>query len=236
MHQLVVWVKHYARVVSLPLFLITMTLSLRVIEYFLDLPPADVLVVSISEWLNRYGLPVLFFSALVEGMLLVGGYFPGVFVIFITMLVADSPQQAALFVAVGTAGLYIAHIANYLLGRYGWYRLLIRFGLRGAIRNAEERVERYGPAAIFSSYWLPSMGSLTDTAAGITRMSFGKFAMYSLASSIFWNSLVGFIVYRVGDAAIAYAAPGGDELLIVLGIIFTWMAILVALDYWKRNR
>lgn len=227
--------RHYLRVVSLPLFLLVVSLSLRVAEHLVDMPEPEVLIALVSGWLSRYGLPVLFVSAIVEGMLLVGGYFPGVFVIFITMLVADTPEQAVLYVAVGTAGLYFAHIANYFLGKYGWYRLLVRMGLRGAIRNAEERVERYGPAAIFSTYWLPSMASLTDTAAGITRMSFAKFALCSLAASVLWNSLAGFTMYQLGEAAIPLVAPGGDDLPLALGILFSWMAVLLALDYRKRR-
>jgi membrane protein DedA with SNARE-associated domain len=227
--------RYYLRVVSLPLFLLIVSLSLRVAEHLVDVPDPEVLIATVSGWLSTYGLPVLFVSAVVEGMLLVGGYFPGVFVIFITMLIAETPQQAVLYVVVGTAGLYLAHIANYFLGKYGWYRLLVRMGLRGAIRNAEERVERYGPVAIFSSYWLPSLASLTDTAAGITRMSFAKFAICSLVASVLWNSLAGFIMYQLGEAAIPLVAPGGDDLLLTLGILFGWMAILLALDYRRRR-
>ena len=89
--------------------------------------------------------------------------------------------------------------------------------------------------AIFFSYWLPSAGALTDTAAGIMGMKFKTFITYSVISSIFWDSLVGAIIYISGDKALFLAAPGtqGDVIVYLIGAI--WIIALVVSDLRKKK-
>lgn len=226
---------YYSALLAIPLLLLIVYISIRITWSVFNLPPAPELTEMVGGWLVRYGLPVLFLAAMAEGMLLVGGYFPGVFVITVAVVLARSWQEAALAVAIGSAGLMAAHIVNYQLGRHGWYRILARFGLSGSIKEARQRLERRGPAAVFATYWLPSLSSLTDTAAGIMGIPFGKFLTYALAATIFWNVIAGSIMYYLGSQAIELAGPGGTQPWIVLGIIGLWMLGLLASD-WRKQR
>lgn len=225
----------YLELLSIPLLLLVVYISIRIAWNVFSLPPAPELTEIVGGWLVRYGLPVLFLAAMAEGMLLVGGYFPGVFVITVAVVVARSWQEAVLAIAIGSAGLMAAHIVNYQLGRHGWYRILAKFGLSGSINEARQRLERRGPAAVFATYWLPSLSSLTDTAAGIMGISFRKFLVYALAATIFWNAIAGSIMYYLGSQAIELAGPGGTQPWIVLSIIGLWMLGLLILD-WRRGR
>ena len=226
--------RYYLRLLSVPLSLLALYISLFIVWEIFDLPAAQELGQMVKEWFGTYGLPALFISSIIEGGLLIGSYFPGVFVIFIGITLADSIAEAAAAVAVATVGLYIAHCGNYILGKYGWYRLLVKFGLRTAIERTKEKLEARGPIAIFSSYWLPSAGALTDTAAGIMHMPFRTFLLYSLAASIFWNTLVGTLVYVLGDKALVIAAPGSGEKSILAAIIAIWVIILLVVDFFQR--
>lgn len=228
--------RYYARLLALPLAFLFFSLTLRIVWSAFDLPGPEVIADQAGALLARYGLPVVFVSSIVEGMLLLGGYFPGVFVIFVAVVLAESATQAALAVAAGSAGLLVAHVANYLLGRYGWYRLLARFGLSGALRRAEQDIGRRGPVAILASYWMPSIAALTDTAAGVLRMRFRTFFLYAVAGTIFWNSLVGAAVYLLGRQALAFATPGGTDLWIVVLMIVLWSAGLFLLDRQRRRK
>lgn len=111
--------KHYIKLLSVPLLLLALSLSLRIVWDIFNLPPAEELAEIARQWFELYGLPVLFVSAIFEGMLLVGGYFPGVFVIFLGVILTDSPLEAVAVVSAVTAGLFIAHLINYGLGKYG---------------------------------------------------------------------------------------------------------------------
>src|SRR3989344_4441336 len=159
--------RHYLRLLSVPLALLAVYISLFIVWEMFDLPATQELGRMVKGWFNAYGLPALFVSAIIEGALLVGSYFPGVFVIFIGITLADSIPEAIAVMTVATIGLYIAHCLNYMLGKHGWYRLFVKFGLKSAIEQAQGKLVKRGPIAMFSSYWLPSAGALTDTAAGI---------------------------------------------------------------------
>ena len=194
------------------------------------------MTVGIKTWFEQYGYPVVFVSAMVEGMLLVGGYFPGIFIVFIGVILAESPAQAIAIVAVGTTGLFIAHLINYAMGKYGWYRLFIKFGLRSTLEQAQNKLLRRGGKAIFWSYWLPSMAAFTDTAAGVLHMPFRKFVIASLAGVIFWDSLVGIIVYLLKDDALSIVSPGGTmDFIIQLSIVAVWIMILLIIDQRRRR-
>ena len=223
-------IRHYLLLLALPLGLLVISVSLRLAWHLFDLPTAPVLAESVGGWLYRYGAPVIFLSALLEGTLLLGGYFPGIFVITISVITARSPYEALSAVIVGSCGLFVAHLINYGLGRHGWYRVLARFGLSSAIMDARKRLERRGPSAIFLSYWMPSLAALTDTAAGVMHVPFRRFALWSLAGVVFWDSLAGTIMYFLGDRALALASPNGTQSWLVFAVLGTWMAFLILRD------
>jgi len=228
--------KYYLRLLSLPLSFLGLFISLFIVWKIFDLPSAEILIEKIGVFFDSYGLIVFFISALIEGMLLFGGYFPGVFVIFVSVLSASSPEEALMRITIGTLGLITAHIINYFLGRYGWYKLLVKFGLKSQIENAKEKIIKNGQLAIFGSYWLPSIASLTDTASGILHMPFKKFITASITASIIWNLTVGFIVYTSGTKILVLATSGGTtELLIQLSIVIIWSVVLLISDFYKKK-
>lgn len=228
---------YYLKLLSLPLSVLALSISLRLIWGLFDFPPLEVLLPQLKELLGDYGLPILLVSAMLEGMLLVGAYFPGLFVICVSVLLADSVVEAAVAIFVGTVGLLVAHVANYALGKYGWYNLLVKFGLKGAIDESRENLVKRGPWAVWGSYWLPSMSALTDTAAGIIRMPFRTFFTHSVLASFFWDTVAGTIMYVVGEPML-YVVGGGSssgDIAVPLILVSVWSAIILAMDYWKHR-
>lgn len=231
------FIKYYLRLLAMPLLFAALLLSLALVWRVLELPPTEELMRTVGQWLRTYGLWALLICAYIEGMLLVGSYFPGVFVIFVSVLAAQSWWEAGVAVAVGTLGLVLAHMANYGLGRYGWYRVLAKFGLSSAIEDSRARLIRRGPIALFLTYWSPSNGAIVDTAAGIMRMPFQTFVAYSIGASVFWNVLVGCLVYGVGERTIALAAPGSSGgLPVIMSILILWVIVLLVMDFKERKR
>lgn len=228
--------KYYLKLLSVPLLFFLLYTSLFLAWRLFNLPPAEELVLIVENWFDKYGFVALFLSSILEGLLLIGGYFPGVFVIFLGVLVAGSPLEAAGAVFIATVGLIIAHIINYFLGKYGWYRLLTKFGMKDALEQSKKKLEKWGLIAIPMSYWLPSIGALTNTAAGIIHLPFKSFLKYSIFSSIFWYSLVGFIVYMVGEPALTVVVGGTTGIVIVYSIILVWILILLSLDYLEKRK
>jgi membrane-associated protein len=228
--------RYYLKLLSLPLLFLVLYSSLFIVWKIFNLPPAEELARVVKNWFDVYGLPVVFLSSILEGVLVFGSYFPGVFVIFIGVILAESVGEAIVVVITVSIGLLIAHIFNYALGRYGWYKLLVKFGMKSAVEKAQERLSKRGPIAIFLSYWLPSIGALTDTAAGIIHLPFRVFVTYSIISVLFWDTIVGVVVYILGDRALAIASPGATGSVVVYSIIAIWIVVLLVLDFHEKRK
>lgn len=228
--------RYYLRLLAIPLLFLLLFGSLFVIWEIIDLPSDEELVGIVQGWFDSYGLPAVLLGSFIEGILLVGNYFPGAFIIFLGVILASSIPQAVAVIAVVTVGLFIAHIFNYALGRYGWYRLLVRFGLKGSVEQAREKLVKKGPIAILLSYWLPNLGALTDTAAGIIHMPFKKFLIFSLMSVTLWDIIFGTIVYSFKDFALLVITPGSSAMPTLFIFIAIWIIVVLIIDFYKRRK
>ena len=212
----------------LPIFVLGIFLFIYLAWRFFALPPEEEILEIARFYFDKYGLAILLVSALVEGTVLVGWYYPGSLIIFLGVILAGKDiSKVAEAVAAITAGLFFAYIINFLLGKYGWYRLLLRFGLREALEDVKARVTRYGLLAIFMSYWQPNLAALVATSAGILDFSFSKFLIYSLVAATLWNTFWGALVYFVGEGVLS-----------LVGIRFILLAIFIWIIYriWNGRK
>src|SRR3989344_5242928 len=199
---------------------------------FLNFPPQEEIVAIAKGYYDEYGLLTVFFAALIEAMLLAGWYFPGSLVIVFGVVLAggDISQLIGMTVAV-TLGFIVAHICNYLLGKYGWYKILSALGFQEAIDKAQKQLATYGPRAILLTYWHPNFATLTSTAAGILQIPFRPFFLYSIIALTVWDSLWALVGYLLGDSAIAAIGQEG-----VVPFIASWIVIALAHRAWQARR
>jgi membrane protein DedA with SNARE-associated domain len=217
-----------ARLIAIPIIFLFVFASLYLVWEFLDLPPEDVLLGIARSYFERYGLITVFIGAFVEGLLLVGWYFPGAIVILAALLLAGSNPWAAAQVLMATmAGLSTAYIVNFLLGKYGWYRLLIAFGLREGLDRAKARLTKYGLSAIFTTYWQMNLASLTSTAAGILHFPAAKFVIISVVACVAWITFWGSMIFFLGQAATALVS-----LRVIIAVIAAWIVGRVIYARW----
>lgn len=209
------------RQLQLPLIGLVAIATLLLIWRLLDLPSGEALTDVVSHYFDIYGYWVIFLSAIVEGLLLAGLYYPGSVVIFLGVILANGDvKQVIIVVVVTTLGLIIAHIINYLLGKYGWYRLLVKLGLSESIENAKGRLTRYGIRAIFLSHWHPNFGAFISTAAGILNFSPRTFLLSTIVAISIWDIFWGTMAYVVGEAAMSVIGPA-----FAFFVIGVWMVI-----------
>jgi membrane protein DedA with SNARE-associated domain len=142
-------------------------------------------------------------------------------VIIFALIVAgpDVPRVAQVAALAGT-GLFAAHVTNFFAGKYGWYRLLLAFGLREPLENAQRRLTRYGLSAIFTGYWQANLASVISTAAGILQFSVARFLAYSLAAEAFWIAFWASLIFFLGRTALSLA---GFRMILLL--ILIWIAL-----------
>jgi len=219
--------KEAIKLLSVPLVLVVIYLVMYAVWRILGLPDDEHLLVIVREWFSRYGLWIVFISALIEGFLLLGQYFPGGFIIFLGVISAGNDiSRATGVVLIVCLSFFISYSLNYLVGKYGWYILLAKFGLAGSIEKSREKLIKQGLNAIFFSYWEPNLASLTATAAGILNVPFKKFSFYSAAGILLWNIFWGTLVFTLGESALKIVG-----LKYVLFIFFVWVAIILFKKY-----
>src|SRR3989338_345504 len=214
--------KSFLKIVGLPIVFLGVSLSLWAIWKILDLPPRDELIEITRRYFDLYGYWIVFVSAIIEGILLAGSCFPGRLVVFLGVIFAGKNIPEVIWVVtLVTIGLFLAYLFNYALGKYGWYRLLLKFGLREPIENSQMRLTKYGLSGIFLSYWQPNLAALISTAAGILQFSFKKFMLYSVIAVTLWDIFWGMLVFFLGEAA--------------LTAVGTWF-VIVSMTVWIAYR
>ena len=160
------------KIIAFPLAVLAVFGLLYAIWLALDLPPEETMIATAKSYLDRYGIGIVLLSAYLEGLLLIGWYFPGTLVIILALVFAGpDPLRVAQVGGTAGAGLFAAYVTNFFAGKYGWYRLLLAFGLREPLENAQARLTKYGLSAIFTTYWQANLASCISTAAGILQFS-----------------------------------------------------------------
>lgn len=95
-------------------------------------------------------------------------------------------------VIAGTIGGTIAQLFLYWLGYYGGRPVLEKYGKYLLINKhhidvSEQWFNKYGPGVIFSARFIPVVRHAISIPAGIARMSFVKFTLYTVAAVIPWT-------------------------------------------------
>jgi membrane protein DedA with SNARE-associated domain len=135
-------------------------------------------------------------------------------------------------VAIVSAAFLISYTLNYWVGKYGWYRILVKFGLGKALEESKDKVRDKGIFnTILFTYWEPNLASITATAAGILDVPLGKFTISSLIGLTLWNIFWGILVYSLGDAALKIMGVKW-----VLAILVGWCAVLFIKTWWGGRR
>jgi membrane-associated protein len=194
------------------------------IFYFvlLRFPNAKELLQTLEKLYATYGYGIIFLSAIIEGLFLVGNYIPGTAAILLGAAIAKSGKLFLPFVILlGTAGLLLSYCVNYFLGKYGWYHVLAQFGMEEPLRVAEEKLKKHGKKAIAVGYISPNGGAILSTAAGIVKMPFKRFLLLSIPSQLFWSTAWGSIAYIFGHAFVEFVMKYLS--VIVMSVIFVWL-------------
>lgn len=221
-------------IVKSKLFLLPLVVLLLGGIYFLlrrfaGLPEYKELIQVAQGLLNSHGLWIVGPAALIEGMLLVGNYLPGGLVIFLAVIAAGNDlAKISWLVLLICFGYVLANIFNYLLGRFGWYPLLVKFGLKNQLHKAEQKWTQQSLKAIFFSYWQANLAALTATAAGILKIDFRKFFKEALIGIVFWNIVFTLLVYIFREKAVFVVT----NVYIIFGI-FLLLAIYVSIKQYR---
>jgi membrane protein DedA with SNARE-associated domain len=225
-------IKEVIKLLSIPLTLLIIYLTLFLIWKILSLPPPTEMINIVKNFFDKYGLIIIFISALIEGILLLGQYFPGGFIIFLGVISAGKNIPRAIeVVSIVSISFFIAYYLNYLMGKYGWHNLFLRFGLKNSIEKSKKRIKNHTFSAIFLGFWEPDIATITATAAGVLEINIKKFLIYSAFSIIFWNILWGTLVFSLGEKALKFTG-----IQYILPAIAVWICLILIRNFWIKKQ
>jgi membrane protein DedA with SNARE-associated domain len=135
----------------------------------------------------------------------------------------------------GSLGCVIGSIAAYGIGYAGGRPLMLKYGRYVLISHhdadrADAFFQKYGSATAFFSRLLPVVRTYISLPAGITKMPFVKFIMYSFLGSFPWCLLLAYVGTLIGNN-LARLSPIFHGLDIVIIVV---VVVLVAL-YIRRH-
>lgn len=107
-------------------------------------------------------------------------------------------------VMAGTVGGTVGSVGSYYLGRRGGRPFLQRYGRYLGITDrklalADCWFERYGEATVFFTRLMPIVRTFISLPAGIARMNFKKFVIYTFLGSLPWSILLVYAGYALGQ-------------------------------------
>lgn len=220
------------KAISLPLILLGILLISYLLWKAFSLPDSEQIRVLFENFFARYGLAAVFIAGVLEGLILVSQYFPGGFLIILGVISLgnDIPQVVAV-ITVASVAFLVGYYINYLIGKHGFYTLLLKLGFKDSVQKYEALIEKHAFKTIFISNWDSHFASVASTAAGILRLNQKKFLLYSIISIAIWNTLWGTIVYSLGSAAVELV--GFRSVLILLSI---WIIALLISYFFSSIR
>jgi len=123
---------------------------------------------------------------------------------FAGFLVWEGTFSFAAVVFWGAFGNLIGSIAAYFLGFYGGRPLIKKYGKyilisSEEIDGAEKWFKKYGNFSIFFSRLLPVVRTFISLPAGVARMPFWKFSLYTFLGSLPWAFILTYLGIISGE-------------------------------------
>ncbi len=158
------------------------------------------------------------------------------------MAVAHGRMSFVPLVLAGTAGTTIGNLFWYWVGRkFGYQRLKPVVDRWGRWLTAEWRdVERlhaffvkYGGGLVFLFRFLPTFRTMISLPAGMVRMPFWRFVLWTFAGSAIWNSVLagaGLYFGRNFAELERYVGPVVIALAVAIVVIYVWRVLT-----WKPH-
>jgi len=151
-----------------------------------------------------------------------GGYFVVAFMMALESSVCPLPSEVVIppaahwahtgqialsipgIIIAGTIGSWLGAALMYWVARWGGRPLLLRYGRwilvsPQKVEGAERLAAHYGAGGVFISRLLPVVRHLIGIPAGIVRMDFRKFSLFTVLGSGIWCAVLCYVGIKMGQ-------------------------------------
>jgi membrane protein DedA with SNARE-associated domain len=193
----------------------------------------------LSDFFARYGYWVVFFGVMLEN---IGFPVPGETVLLFAGFLAYQGKIHILpAILTAIAGATIGASLGYLLGRYGGTslvnRLLSRFPrLRKRYDDAQKTFLKHGRWAVFAARFITGLRVFAGILAGVLRMPFSTFMLFSFAGAVSWAFAIGYVGFLFGSSWSKLVSLVGRMDRIALLIIGGCAVVLIVVRMVRRRK
>lgn len=163
--------------------------------------------------------------------------------------VTDSyPINVLLVVLFGTIGAILGAIINYLLSMWLGRPIIYAFAdsrvghvlllSSDKIRKAEDYFNDHGKVSTFVGRLIPGIRQLISIPAGLAKMHFGWFLLYTFLGAFLWNSvlaLLGYIAHGQMDLIHKYSHELSIIILALLAAVIVYFIVRTIVKRRKRQ-
>jgi len=204
--------------------------------------PEYILLFIDPEWLGRHGgLWIAMLLVYCSTGLFFCFFLPSGGVLFMAgILIASDSLQFGFFPACCLLSMASAagSITGYWFGRKTgpllYSRKDSRFFRKQHLRNAELFYSRYGWLALTAGLYLPIIRTFAPIVAGIVRMDFRRFVVFTFAGSIIW--IVSFISAGYFIASLPFLKPWLKYIVLVFILVVTIPLIIRTLKELRKKK
>lgn len=138
----------------------------------------------------------------------------------------------------GSIGSLLAAALLYWIGRkipqHNLFTLVERYGkyLRISVADLEKSLawfEKYGHRIVFFGRMIPAVRSLISVPAGMSKMPFGKFIIYSTFGTFIWTTFLAFLGYHFSENQALMS-------LIMQRVSYIILAVVILYIIWKMAK
>jgi membrane protein DedA with SNARE-associated domain len=189
------------------------------------LPSPSELVTLIVKWFNLYGYWLLLLAAFLEGLFVIGMYFPGSLAIALAIYsLGKTPIDLFYIGIISFFAFMLSNFLNYYLGKYGYYKFLLLIGKKDIINKMQVSMNKNGNKTFFITGFFPNFIAITSVCAGISKLNFIKTISLLFFSLLFWVTvwtIVGSIIIKRVNL------QDNNQSLYILAAIFLWAVYLI---------
>ena len=207
-----------------------MTWSIALLE-FLD--PENIL-----NWLGPLALIGVTFIIFAECGLLIGFFLPGDSLLFVTgLFIAQGFIQTPIWLAcvILAIAAIVGNATGYWIGFKAGPRLFnkpdSRFFRKEYVDKTHEFFEKYGPRAIVLARFVPIVRTFITAMAGVGRMDFRVYMIYSAIGGILWAAGVTYLGYLLGNVPFVK-----DHIELILLAVVGISVLPIVFEYVKHKR
>ena len=143
-----------------------------------------------------------------------------------------------LIVLFGTIGALLGAIINYLLAMWLGRPIIYAFAdskvghlcllSSEKVKKAEDYFNDHGKVSTFVGRLIPGIRQLISIPAGLSKMNFGQFLLYTFLGAGIWNTvlaLLGYIAHGQMDLIHAYSHELSIAIMALLGIVVVYFVV-----------